>query len=967
MCHSSDSSSRGRKLSRLAAWLAIITLATSGFIPGPEGYPSANGATPVSQPMSSTSPASDAHNFVFASSGVYLDTLDPALAYDTASYEIIQNTYETLVFFNGADPVSFVPQLAQSYDLSGDGLTWTFHIRSGVTFQNGDSLTPSDVAYSLQRGLLQGGVNSPQWLLTEPFFGIGIFDITSLVDSTGSLLNNRSALQAWNPAELVAACQQVKAAIVADNGAGTVTMHLAQPWGPFLATLAQPLGSIMDKAWTINMGGWDDSCDTWQDWYAMSSGEDPLTAVTNGTGPFALAHWVQGVDVVLNRNDGYWRTPSQLAHVTIKQVPDEQTRLNMLQNDQADQASLSSYGRYWANQLSGEHCLWNISTQDFDCSVLDPIPPLRSYLGQPTSFQDEILFNFNISVPAGGNPYIGTGLLDGVGIPPDFFSDEHVRKAFNYIFDWETYNKDMWADLAIQPTTLLLPGMPGYDLSAAHYTHDLDMARSEIQASGLMGTGGDSLWNTGFSLTIPYNAGNGTRHKMADLLASGFQALSIYFHIQVISLPYSDYMAAINAGEVPIMAGGWLEDIHDPHNWYVPYLTGYYADQAHIPAAMKTQFQGYINDGVSATSFAARDTIYKQLNRLVYDDAPFILLGGMPGSVFTSRRVHGQIHNPIFPGNYYYPIYKDPPFSIKTPSIPSLKSPASKALLTGSMPVLDWNNSTLPKGATFGYYRLQVATDALFESLVLTQNIPGITNSTYTFTSDLDANTTYYWRVQACNLWDNPSAWSKVRYFRTALPAPISLASDGSIQDLRPSLTWDMPAYPGPAATGFTLQISTTSTFSKMVLKTNTATSAFDPTADLPAHATLFWRVAAKGANGPSAWSELARYVTGNPPSMPLLLLPKNKALTPDLRPFLDWKDSTVPPTTTFQKYVVQLATDSAFTSPVSFDVSGLVTDSNYTPATDLASATTYYWRVQACNTLSECSSWSKSLYFSTP
>ena len=47
-----------------------------------------------------------------------------------------------------------------------------------------------------------------------------------------------------------------------------------------------------------------------------------------------------------------------------------------------------------------------------------------------------------ISTPSGGNPYIGSGELDGNGIPADFFSDVHVRKAFNYCFDYDAYIDD---------------------------------------------------------------------------------------------------------------------------------------------------------------------------------------------------------------------------------------------------------------------------------------------------------------------------------------------------------------------------------------------------------------------------------------------------------------------------------------------------------------------------------------------
>ena len=178
----------------------------------------------------------DAHTYVNAASSdpVYASTRLWLMI--LSSGEVIQNIYETLVFYDGANPNAFLPQLASSYDLSVDGLTWTFHIRTGVTFHNGDSLTPADVAYSFQRGLLQGGSCSPQWLLAEPFFGVGISDVAQLVDPTSALVDDPAGLSAADPAKLLAACEQVKAAIVADNTAGTVTMHLAQPWGPFLGT-----------------------------------------------------------------------------------------------------------------------------------------------------------------------------------------------------------------------------------------------------------------------------------------------------------------------------------------------------------------------------------------------------------------------------------------------------------------------------------------------------------------------------------------------------------------------------------------------------------------------------------------------------------------------------------------------------------------------------------------------------------
>ena len=114
------------------------------------------------------------------------ETLDPALDYETAGGGIVQNVYDTLIFYNKADPASFVPQLAtevpslENGGISADGKTVTFKIRQGVKFHDGSDLTVDDVAYTFQRGLLQGGSASPQWLLSEPILGSTIDDITQL-------------------------------------------------------------------------------------------------------------------------------------------------------------------------------------------------------------------------------------------------------------------------------------------------------------------------------------------------------------------------------------------------------------------------------------------------------------------------------------------------------------------------------------------------------------------------------------------------------------------------------------------------------------------------------------------------------------------------------------------------------------------------------------------------------------------
>ena len=364
-------------------------------------------------PISKTSDAKDPTTFTYYTIGDAVE-LDPALAYDTASGEVIFNVYEGLVFYDGENTNQFLPKLAESWTVSDDGMTYTFKLRTGVTFQNGDPMTATDVAYTFQRGILQGGYSSPQWLLAEPFLGVGNDDITMVVDQ-GASADDRETLVANDPAVLKGACEKIQAAIVADDANNTVTMTLAQPWGPFLATIAQDWGSVMDKKWVGENGGWDGTCDTWQNFYGMTDAEDPFNAIANGTGPFVLDHWTKGTEIVLTKNPNYWGDAPKLDRVVISVVPEFGTRFAALQAGDADIIDVDVANRIQVDPLVGEMRVYDATSNSYGpvqnvCAVdtqklaLERFTtcdtasdkPLRLYYGRPVISQDVILYNFAI-------------------------------------------------------------------------------------------------------------------------------------------------------------------------------------------------------------------------------------------------------------------------------------------------------------------------------------------------------------------------------------------------------------------------------------------------------------------------------------------------------------------------------------------------------------------------------------------
>jgi peptide/nickel transport system substrate-binding protein len=473
-------------------------------------------------------------------------------------------------------------------------------------------------------------------------------------------------MQAVDPEILVGVCEDLYSKFASDDAAGTINMSLALPWAPFISTIAGYWSSAMNPAWVAEQGGWDGSCDTWQNFYAMQPENDPIYDQTNGTGPFILDHWTPGEELVMVRNDNYWREPAKLERVVIQQVDEWSTRFAMLQAGDADAAAVPVENRSQMDALVGETCLWNNDAVDYDCEITDDSLPFRVTLGRSTNTRSDIFFNFNVGNPDGSNTYLGSGELDGNGIPADFFGDVHIRKAFNYCFDWDTYIGDIFNGEAIQSTSLVIEDMPGWNLDDPVYSYDPAMCEAEFKLADADKDGipagedpeGD-IWTTGFRMSSTYNQGNTTRQTLAEMVSLNVNTVNELFIVEVVGLPWPAYLRSINARLAPLFYVGWHEDIRDPHNWYVPYLVSFYAQRQSIDPEIKAQFVPLINAGVLENDQAARHEIYTELNQLVYDNAPGIIgvLGTTHG--FMQRYVKDVNYNQNYSNLYYYPMWKE--------------------------------------------------------------------------------------------------------------------------------------------------------------------------------------------------------------------------------------------------------------------------------------------------------------------
>ena len=217
---------------------------------------------------------------------------------DTEFYVVPLNIYDRLVECEVVDGVAtIVPSLAKSWDISPDGLVYTFHLRDDVTFHNGARFTADDVVYTVER-------------MMKPATAALNTDFFSMIKGAGDMLDGQA--------------EGVEGVKALDDY--TVEITLEVPFAPFLANLATPSCSIYNREATEAAGD--------------QFGIDP--AVTVGTGPFKITDWVLNDRITLARNDDYFKGPAKIDGIELIQVPDENTQKLMYENGELDVVDLSS-------------------------------------------------------------------------------------------------------------------------------------------------------------------------------------------------------------------------------------------------------------------------------------------------------------------------------------------------------------------------------------------------------------------------------------------------------------------------------------------------------------------------------------------------------------------------------------------------------------------------------------------------
>jgi ABC-type transport system substrate-binding protein len=222
-----------------------------------------------------------------------------AALYDISTMDVSQTTDDYMVPMNVFDRLfesevqsdgstAIVSSLCESHVVSDDGLTYTFTLKDGIVFSNGNALTADDVQYTFERLLTAGGVND---------------DIPLEVVGAEALQNGEA--------------DTLEGFAVIDDTHFSITLNTAN--AGFLAELTSPAMSIVDKETVESVANFGLSC------------ED-----TVGTGPYKVTEWVVNDHFTLEYNDKYWGEVPSVKKAIVSIIPDPSTQNLMYQNGELD-------------------------------------------------------------------------------------------------------------------------------------------------------------------------------------------------------------------------------------------------------------------------------------------------------------------------------------------------------------------------------------------------------------------------------------------------------------------------------------------------------------------------------------------------------------------------------------------------------------------------------------------------------
>jgi len=203
-------------------------------------------------------------------------SLDPPNSYESEGIQVVRQIWDGLFTYD-PETLETVPELCEKYEVSDDGLTYTFYIKKGVKFHSGKELTAEDFVYSWTR--------------------------VALKDTASYLAYHLSSIEGYEACQDGSSTELTGVKALDDY---TLQVTLQYPYADFINTLGHVVFYPVNKE-------------------SIEAAGDKAGEMPDGTGPFKFVSWAHDQSIELERNEDYYGQKAYLDGVKYVIIPEQET------------------------------------------------------------------------------------------------------------------------------------------------------------------------------------------------------------------------------------------------------------------------------------------------------------------------------------------------------------------------------------------------------------------------------------------------------------------------------------------------------------------------------------------------------------------------------------------------------------------------------------------------------------------
>lgn len=445
--------------------------------------------------------------------------------------------YDQLVRFKDGS-TELEPGLAEKWDVSEDGLEYTFNLRDDVTFHDGTPFNAEAVKFSIDRQIDE----------SHPFHDTGQYPYA---DFTFGMVDSVEVVDEYE-----------------------VKINLVEPFAPFLSNMAMHAASIVSPTAVEEFGA-------------------DFSSNAVGTGPYKLAKWDPGVEVILEKNEDYYKGAPSIDKIIFKPITEPETRLVELEAGNLD-------------------LIVNVSPDDLN--------RLRD---------DE-----NVQVIEEPSMHVWWTAFNTQQEP---FDDVRVRQAFNYAINKESIIDNILQGTGELANSPLPPNVWGHNASLENYPYDPEKAKELLAEAG---------YADGLSVTysIP-ESGSGMQQPQAMATAIQADLANVGVDLKIETVEWGTYIDQVFVPEeestMEMHQMSWIGDNGDPDNFLYILLSG---DQWPTAGFNDSYYQNDEVDELLAKARVTKDKgerteMYERVQEIVMEEAPWIVLDHEKQTIVTSNKL----------------------------------------------------------------------------------------------------------------------------------------------------------------------------------------------------------------------------------------------------------------------------------------------------------------------------------------